>query len=96
VSAPPAPSPIGELSAGDEASPRKQQDAAELIATGERRLEARSAAKGAPPPGPEIKEIRHFLDGAKEALASGDLQGAVTLATKARLLLDDLEKATLR
>ena len=40
----------------------------------------------------QISKIRNFQRQAQEALTSGDLEGAKTLATKAKLLLDDLEK----
>jgi len=36
--------------------------------------------------------VRNFRKDAQEALKSGDAEGAKTLATKAKLLLDDLEK----
>jgi hypothetical protein len=36
--------------------------------------------------------VRHFLDQAQQALNSGDADGAMNLATKAKLLMDDLEK----
>jgi hypothetical protein len=40
----------------------------------------------------QIRQIRHFLDQAQQALSTGDTEGAKNLATKARLLMDDLEK----
>ena len=41
---------------------------------------------------PQIRQIRHFLDQAQQALNTGDTEGAKNLATKARQLMDDLEK----
>ena len=40
----------------------------------------------------QVRQIRNFLDQAQEALNGGDAQGATNLATKAKLLMDDLEK----
>jgi hypothetical protein len=40
----------------------------------------------------QVSRIRNFRRQAQDALNSGDVEGAKTLATKARLLLDDLEK----
>ena len=87
----PASSVLGALTTGGEASPQAQQETAVLIATGERRLQAVSETK-ARDQLTQLKEVRHFLDQAKEALSSGDAEGAKTLATKAKLLIDDLEK----
>ena len=39
-----------------------------------------------------IRQVRHFLDQAQQALSTGDTEGANNLATKAGLLMDDLEK----
>jgi ribosomal protein S20 len=38
-------------------------------------------------------EIRTFLTKAKQALSQDDLDGAQTLATKAKVLLDELTKS---
>ena len=38
-------------------------------------------------------QIRTFLLKARQALAQGDLEGAHTLATKAKVLLDELTKS---
>jgi len=92
---PTAPSPeqtaIGALSSGGDSNPKAQQDAAELIASIEKRLTALPAQK-ADAEKAQISKIRNFQRQAQEALASGDAEGAKTLATKAKLLLDDLEK----
>ncbi len=91
----PAPAPaaavLGELTTGGEVSPKTQQDTVELIAADERRLQAVAGTK-AKDQVAQLKEVRHFLDQAKEVLATGDAEGAKTLATKAKLLIDDLEK----
>jgi hypothetical protein len=36
--------------------------------------------------------VRNFLEQAQQALNSGDADGATNLATKARLLMDEVEK----
>ena len=68
-----------------------QQEAVDLIAANEKRLNALSAqiveAEKA-----QISKVRNFQRQAQEALNSGDAEGAKTLATKAKLLLDDLVK----
>lgn len=92
---PPAPAPaaamLGALTTGGEVSPKTQQETTELIASGERRLQAVAGTKARDQVA-QLKEVRHFLDQAKEVLATGDAEGAKTLATKAKLLIDDLEK----
>jgi len=40
----------------------------------------------------QISKVKNFQRQAQEALNSGDAEGAKTLATKAKLLLDDLTK----
>jgi hypothetical protein len=84
-------SAIGALTAGGEANPQTKQDAADLIVSIEKRLNA------LPTPTVEdqraqINKVRNFWRDAQEALKSGDAEGAMTLATKAKLLLDDLDK----
>jgi hypothetical protein len=83
--------PIGSLSLGGEASPRAQQEAADLIASIEQRLSGLPSGK-ARQERAQVSRIRNFRRQAQDALNSGDVEGAKTLATKARLLLDDLEK----
>lgn len=82
---------IGSLSLGGEASPRAQQEAADMIASIQNRLSNLSAAKVRQERS-QVSRIRNFRRQAQDALNSGDVEGAKTLATKARLLLDDLEK----
>ena len=95
ASAAPPPSPeetaIGALTAGGEANPQTKQEAADLIASSEKRLNALSAQK-AEEEKAQVSKVKNFLKDAQEALKSGDAEGAKTLATKAKLLLDDLEK----
>ncbi|HMG02270.1 MAG TPA: hypothetical protein VK596_04000 [Edaphobacter sp.] len=82
---------IGALSLGGEANPRAQQEAAELLASIERRLNSLSPAKERTDKA-QISRIRNFQRQAQGALNTGDVEGAKTLGTKAKLLLDDLEK----
>jgi ribosomal protein S20 len=88
---PPEETAIGALTAGGEASPQTKQDAADLIASSEKRLNALSTQK-AEEEKAQVSKVKNFLKDAQEALKSGDAEGAKTLATKAKLLLDDLEK----
>ena len=95
VAAPPPPSPedtaIGALTAGGEANPQTKQEAADLITSSEKRLNAIPAQK-AEDEKAQVSKVKNFLKDAQEALKTGDAEGAKTLATKAKLLLDDLEK----
>jgi hypothetical protein len=84
--APTAPASIGELSAGGDASSKTQQ-ANDLIAACEQRANDPSQAKGQQA---TIRKVRYFIKEARQALGTGDAEGAMTLATKAKLLLDDL------
>ena len=82
---------IGALTAGGEASPQTKQEAEDLITSSEKRLNALSAQK-AEEEKAQVSKVKNFLKDAQEALKSGDAEGAKTLATKAKLLLDDMEK----
>jgi hypothetical protein len=87
----PAELAIGALSIGGDAAPQSQQNARDLIAAITRRIAA-LPAKTADAQKPQVRQVRHFLDQAQQALNSHDADGAMNLATKARLLMDDLEK----
>jgi ribosomal protein S20 len=95
ASAPPLPTPeetaIGALTAGGEANPQTKQEAADLIASSEKRVNALPAQKSEEEKS-QVSKVKNFLRDAEDALKSGDAEGAKTLATKAKLLLDDLEK----
>lgn len=82
---------IGELTAGGAANPQAQQEATDLIASIQQRLNALSA-QTLKRQRAQINKVRNFRRQAQEALSSGDIEGATTLATKGKLLLDDLEK----
>jgi hypothetical protein len=84
-------SAIGALTSGGEANPRSQQEAADMIAANEKRLNAlpTQIVDGQKA---QISKVKNFQRQAQAALSSGDAEGAKTLATKAKLLLDDLSK----
>jgi ribosomal protein S20 len=82
---------IGALSTGGDSSPRTQQEAAEMIASNDKRLNGLSA-QTIEVQKAQISKVKNFQKQAQDALSSGDVEGAKTLATKAKLLLDDLEK----
>ena len=86
----PAAPAIGELSAGDPANFRRQTE--DSIAAIERGL----GGINRPLDDAEQKtadHIREFVKQAKAALSSGDIDGAHTLAAKAKVLLDELTKS---
>lgn len=82
---------IGELTAGGAANPQAQQEAADLIGSIEKQLSSLSA-QTVRTQRTQISKVRNFSRQAQEALSSGDIEGAKTLATKGKLLLDDLVK----
>ena len=82
---------IGELTTGGAANPQAQQEATEMINAIGNRLKA-IPVQTARHERTQINKIRNFWHQAQSALNSGDVEGAKTLATKAKLLLDDLEK----
>ena len=82
---------IGALTAGGEENPQTKQEASDLIASIEKRLNA-LPTQTTDNQKAQISKVRNFWRDAQEALKSGDAEGAKTLATKAKLLLDDLEK----
>ena len=87
----PAALAIGTLSTGGDPTPQSRNQAQQMIASIMKRIAA-LPARTADAEKKQIRQIRHFLDQARQALNSGDAEGANNLATKARLLLDDLEK----
>ncbi len=85
----PAVSAIGQLSSGDPGNSRQQTE--NSIADIERRLNGINRTMS----DSEQKtadHIREFLKQARAALASGDVEGANTLADKAQVLLAELTK----
>jgi ribosomal protein S20 len=88
---PPEETAIGALTAGGDVNPQTKQEAADLITSSEKRLNSLSPQK-AEEQKAQISKVKNFLKDAQDALKTGDAEGAKTLATKAKLLLDDLEK----
>lgn len=89
---PPSPdAAVGALTAGGETNPQTKQEAQDLIASIDKRLNALPPQK-AEEQKAQVAKVKNFWKDAQEALKSGDAEGAKTLATKAKLLLDDLEK----
>jgi len=88
---PPIASVIGSLTTGEDANPATQQHAADLIASNEKRLIALSTQKVAYHRS-AVTRVGNFERDAMVALKAGDASGAITLATKAQVLLDDLDK----
>lgn len=91
VENPPLALAIGSLSTGGEDDASNQQQVQDLIASIKKRIAA-LPAKVANMHRKEVRQVENFLDQAQKALKSGDTDGATNLATKARLLMDDLEK----
>ncbi|QEE29499.1 hypothetical protein FTW19_16740 [Terriglobus albidus] len=89
--APDTASVIGELSTGGDTSAQARQQAAELIAATQRRLEGLSGSVAGSHK-TAVDQIKDFLLKAREALKAGDVDGANTLTTKAKLLLDDIAR----
>jgi hypothetical protein len=93
ASAEPAPgvTAIGELSSGTAPTPETQQAVKDLIAAIEKRITALPSATANQQRG-QIRQVRLFLKQSQQALNSGDAEAAKNLATKAKLLMDDVEK----
>jgi hypothetical protein len=82
-------SAIGQLSTGDEPDLRRQT--VDSIAATERGLNGIGRGLNEQ----ELKtaaHIKEFLKQARQALASGDADGAYTLAAKAKVLLNELRQ----
>ena len=82
---------IGTLTTGGSASQQSLQEARDLIASVDKRsmsLPSRilNAERS------QLRQVRNYLDQAKQALNTGDAEGAVNLANKARQLVDELER----
>lgn len=93
TAAPPAAgSPIGNLTtSGDTASHENRSQIAALLDSTEKGLNGLKRPLNTEEQ-TTATETRSFLDKARQALAQGDLDGAHTLGTKAKVLLDELTK----
>ena len=85
----PAANVVGALSAGGEGSPEKHKQAEDLLTTLEKRLAALPAAV-VEAQKEQLTRVKYFWGQAKAALSAGDADGAFSLATKAKVLLDDV------
>ena len=88
-----APTPIGQLTAGPtQDTSGSRQQAVTLIDSTQRGVATLRNLNG--DQNKTVAQIRSFLDQAQRALHNGDVDGAHTLATKARTLLDELTGAS--
>jgi hypothetical protein len=87
----PAPLALGVITAGADTTPESLQQARDLIAAMLKRV-ADLPASVADAEKKTVRQIKNYLNDAQQALNGGDAQGATNLATKAKILLDDLEK----
>ena len=85
----PGVSAIGQLSSGDPSDLRQQT--LNSIATTERGLKELNRELSDPEK-KTVDHIREFLKQARSALSTGDVEGANTLASKAKVLLGELGK----
>ena len=87
---PPAPPvPVGSLTAEGDESKQNRQKAADLIAANDKRLAGLSADLKKQQKD-QIMRVASFQVDARKALQGGDINAAMTLATKAKVLLDEL------
>jgi hypothetical protein len=88
-----APTSIGQLTAAPSPdSSGSRQQASDLIDSTQRGVNSLHNLSG--DQNKTVAQIRSFLDQAERALHNGDLDGAHTLATKAKTLLDELTGAS--
>jgi hypothetical protein len=90
LAGPPASSPIGELTAGDSASTAQTSRQAEDLIKNTQDGVDKIKRSLSPDEKKTLAEIGAFLKKAQQALANGDVDGAYGLATKAKLLLDEV------
>jgi hypothetical protein len=87
------PTSIGILTAGPTADTSgSRQQAADLIDSTQRGINSLRRLNG--DQNKTVERIRSFLEQAQRALHNGDVDGAYTLATKAKTLLDELTGAS--
>ena len=91
AAAPDPSSAIGALTPGGEQVPERHQQAVELIAANDKRVSGLSA-EFREKQKEQLIRVQNFQKQAQTALAAGDAEGASILATKAKVLLDDLQK----
>jgi hypothetical protein len=89
---PAAASPIGQLSTGTAGQTQSRKDTVDLITNTENGVNGIKRTLS-PQEEETVVQIRTFLTKARVALSNEDLDGAFTLATKAKVLLDELNKS---
>lgn len=82
---------IGTLTTGGDASQQSLQRARDLIGTVDRRIASLPARIVGQQRG-ELRQARNLLEQAKQALNTGDAEGAITVADKARQIMDEVER----
>lgn len=87
----PAALPIGSLSTGGDSSSQAQQQARELLLSLHKRIAALPRSTVGQDKA-QLRQVNSFVKQAQAALDSGDAEGAMTLATKARLIMDEIEQ----
>ena len=87
------PTSIGQITAGPtQDTSGSRQQAASLISSTQRGVNSLKNLNG--DQNKTVARIRSFLEQAERALHAGDVDGAFTLATKAKTLLDELTAAS--
>lgn len=81
---------IGALSTGGDATPQSQQHARDLIGLVDRRIGS-VPARAAGSLKEQVRQAKNYVDKAKQALNTGDTEGAINLANKAMQMMDELE-----
>ncbi len=80
---------LGQLSAGGDSGTALRSETDKMIAAQKQRLEKLPSSLVSSHP-TETDQVRRFLKGSETAWQAGDVEGAHTLALKAKILLDDL------
>ncbi len=96
VTPPPPPAPasvslLGSLAASGDQSAENRQKAVDVLTANEKAMASLpndTKRKNRD----QIVRIKNFQQDAQKALSGGDTEGAITLATKAKVLLDELAK----
>jgi len=81
-----------QLTGTDPAKPSTQGAAAQQLAATEENLKKLSARELNADQQQTLNQIREFMEQSRQATAAGDLERAQNLASKARLLSDELVK----
>ena len=82
---------LGQLSTGGDAGKDLRGDTETLLAVQKQRLD-RLAGNVTAAHTADVEQARRFLKGAEDAWKTGDVDGAHTLAVKAKVLIDDLSR----